>query len=80
MKALVSKAGLPLEVDDDAVSAGIKDPGKVRWTSSTAPALGMHDSLWMHHNADDSLIGSCCVDSCPSLTLPSYAFGGLIHT
>ena len=39
MKALVNKAGLPLEVDDDAVSAGIKDPGKVRWTCSALPLV-----------------------------------------
>lgn len=72
VKALVSRAGLPLEVDDDAVSAGIKDPGKVRWTSC---ALVMHDSLWMHHNAYDGLNGSCCIGSCPSTILPSYGFG-----
>ena len=82
MKALVNKAGLPLEVDDDAVGAGIKDPGKVRWTRRAAPlsALVMHDSLWMHHNACDSLIGSCCVGSRLSVTLRAHAFGVPVHT
>ena len=67
MKALVNKAGLPLEVDDDAVSAGIRDPGKVRWTCNAGPCL-----LWSCMTACGCTTTPTTVSSAASVLAPVW--------
>ena len=70
LKGLVSRAGLPLQVDDDFDKSDIKEPSKVCSTSRvliTQPCLAEEQRLRMLHSSSlafQSRLPACLLHAC----------------